>query len=70
MENALKKFMELIALHEQKLYRFMYKEGILLDDRDEELTEQEMYIIFQYKIMAIIHKCLEEALQDESRRND
>lgn len=73
MEKALEtlnKFTDLVASHEQKLYRFMYKEGILDDLIDEELTEQEKYIIFQYKIFAILHKCLEEALKDESRRND
>lgn len=73
MEKALEtlnKFKDLVASHKQKLYRFMYKEGILDDDKDEELTEGEKFIIFQYKIFANLHKCLEEALQDESRRND
>lgn len=72
MEKALKtlnKLKELVASHEQKLYRFMYKEGILDDERDEELTEQEKFIIFQYKIFAILHKYLEEALEDESSRH-
>ena len=62
--EALVKFAELVKNHKDKLFRYLYKEGIITDDNEDyELTEQEKYIIFQYKIFAILDKYLQEALE-------
>lgn len=62
--EALVKFAELVKNHKNKLFRYLYKEGIIIDDNEEcELTDQEKYIILQYKIFAILDKYLQEALE-------
>ena len=60
--EAFKKFMEEVSSHKQKLYRLCYDEGI--EDEEDDLTPDEAYILFQYKIMALLEDCLNKTIKE------
>ena len=67
--EAFKKFMEEVSSHKQKLYRFVYDEGI--EDDEDDLDPNEAYILFQYKIMALLEDCLKKTIKEiEEKENE
>ena len=60
--EAFKKFMEEVSSHKQKLYRLVYNEGIT--DEEDDLTPNEVYILFQYRIMSLLEDCLKKTIKE------
>ena len=65
--EAFKKLMEEVSSHKQKLYKFMYDEGI--EDEEDEINPDEAYILFQYRIMAILEDCLNKTIKEIEENN-
>ena len=67
--EAFKKFMEEVSSHKQKLYRLAYDEGIT--DEEDDLTPDEAYILFQYRIMSLLEDCLKKTIKEiEEKENE
>ena len=60
--EAFEKFMEEVSSHKQKLFKLVYEEGI--EDEEDDLSIDELYILFQYKIMSLLEDCLRKTIKE------
>lgn len=63
--EALEEFKKQVSSHKVKLYKLMYEEGIAEDE--EELSQEDLFILFQYRIMSILENCLQETLKNANK---
>ena len=65
MKNRFDKVTEILGAHAIKLYEYMYREKIDIENP----TMEEAWIICQYKIISLLYNAFKEAQDNDKRRS-